>query len=119
MRKIFAMLSVIEKIILFLGLAILSTSTSAANFGWAVPKSMLQESTVLHVEFDATAVRSGLPDCASRTFIDVTTEAGKVRASLALTAFAAGKEVFFYISDGITNCQWSSSVPNNWLRVKN
>jgi len=108
-----------KKVILVIGMAIFLSNTNAASFGWAVPKSVLQESNVLHVEFDATATRSGLPGCATRTYIDLTTEAGKVRASLALTAFAAGKEVFFYISDGMASCQWSSSVPNNWLRVRN
>ncbi len=79
----------------------------------------MQESDVLHVEFDGTAARRGLPDCATRTYIDLTTDHGRVRASLALTAFAAGKEVYFSINDNISSCQWSSSVPNNWLRVKN
>lgn len=103
----------------FMALATLSTGAGAASFGWAVPISMLQEANVLHVEFAATAARSGLPSCASRTYIDLTTDAGKVRASLALTAFAAGKEVFFSMSDDIVGCQWSSSVPNNWLKVRN
>ena len=105
--------------IVFINSATFISNASAASFGYAVPISVLQESNVLHVEFDAAAPRSGLPSCASRTYIDLTTNGGKVRASLALTAFAAGKEVFFYISDGITSCQWSSSVPNNWLRVRN
>ena len=98
---------------------IISSDSGAASFGWAVPTSILQENVVLHIEFDTTATRNGLPSCATRTYIDITTEAGKVRASLALTAFAAGKEVYFYINDGITNCTWSSSVPNKWLKVRN
>lgn len=103
----------------FLGLAVFMNNVSAASFGWAIPKGVLQEANVLHVEFDTSAIRSGLPACATRTYIDITTDAGKVRASLALTAFAAGKEVYFYISDGIVNCEWSSSIPNKWLRVRN
>ena len=108
-----------NKLIIFTCLFTITSIANAASFGWAVPSSVLQESNVLHVEFAPTATRSGLPECASRTYIDLSTDVGKVRASLALTAFAAGKEMFFYISDGLTSCQWSTSVPNNWLRVRN
>ena len=107
-----------KKIILLLLLFLIWEQTNAASFGWAVPVGVLQESTVLHVHFDSNVPRSGLPECATRTYIDLTTEAGRVRASLAIAAFAAGKEVFFYIEDGLTSCGWSSSVPNRWLSVR-
>jgi len=92
---------------------------NAANIGWAIPKSVLQEGNVLHVEFEPSAPKQGLPSCATRTYFDITTEAGKVRASIALTAFASNKEVYAHIQDGLTNCGWASSVPNLWIRVRN
>ena len=95
-----------------------SDLVSAANFGWAIPKSVLQEAEVLHVEFGAAAPRTGLPDCAVRTFIDISTDAGRVRASLALTAFAAKKEVWVEVGDEVVGCRWGTSVPNKWIRAR-
>ncbi len=106
------------KLILIVAL-LFSDAAWSASIGWAVPISVLQEQDVLHVEFAPNAPKSGLPSCATRTFINVTTDAGKVRASLALAAFAAQKEVYVYLEDNITSCRWSSSVPSTWIRVKN
>ncbi|MAY39871.1 MAG: hypothetical protein CMN82_13810 [Spongiibacter sp.] len=103
---------------LFLVFGALSGLANAASFGWAVPKSVLQEAGILHVEFGTAAPRTGLPGCAVRTFIDVSTDAGRMRASLALTAFAAKKEVWVEVDDEITGCQWGTSVPNKWIRAR-
>jgi hypothetical protein len=97
---------------------LLSANTHAASFGYAIPSSLLQESNVLHVEFDSNAPRSGLPSCATRTYIDLSTDAGKVRAEMVIAAFNQGREVFAVIADGLTSCSWSSSVPNRYIRVR-
>ena len=86
--------------------------------GWAVPTSLLQEGDVLQVEFSDSAPRQGLPSCATRTFIDLTTDGGKVRASLVLAAYAAQHEVYAKINDGLTTCRFASSVENTWIRIR-
>jgi len=107
-----------KKIITGLLLYFFVVVCEAASIGYAIPTSLLQESNVLHVEFAPDAPKTGLPSCASRTYIDLSTDAGKTRAAIAIAAFNEGREVYVYIADGLTTCSWSSSVPNNWIRVR-
>lgn len=86
---------------------------NAGYIGPAVPSRLTQESNILHVHMPATAAKWGLPDCATRVYIDITTDAGKMRASMALSAFMAKKRIRLMVLDGKTSCQWSSSVKND------
>ena len=96
-------------------LILLSTSiiSQAAYIGPAVPSRLTQESNILHVHFPASAAKYGLPECATRVYIDISTDAGKMRASMALSAFMAKKKLRLMVLDGKTSCQWSSSVKND------
>ncbi|GLQ72947.1 hypothetical protein [Vibrio penaeicida] len=83
----------------------------AASMGPGVPTRLTPEGNVLHVHMDG-APKSGLPSCARRVYIDLTTEAGRAHASVAIAAFMGGKKVTFILADNIGHCNWGSSVPH-------
>ena len=93
-------------------LSILSGSVFAAQMGPLVPSQLTPEGNILHVHMDGAA-KVGLPECASRAYFDITTDAGKVKASIVLAAFMGGKKITLYMRDGIESCDWGSSVPND------
>jgi len=90
----------------------------SAQMGPLVPTQLISEGNVLHVHMDG-AYKTGLPECAYRSYIDITTDAGKVKASIVMAAFMGGKKITLYMRDGIDRCDWGSSVPNDrHLHVK-
>ena len=90
----------------------------SATMGPSIPTLLLQERNVLHVHMPSNTQKVGLPSCATRVNIDLSTEAGKMQASMALSAYMGGKKVRFDIRDGKTSCQWVSSIrSDNYMTI--
>ena len=106
------------KVFLLISLLFIARVPFAGTYGPAVPVAMLQEAGVVHVHMPSNAPRSGIPGCASRVYIDLSTDAGRFRASMAMTALVSGKTVKFVIPSTATSCQWSSSIPNSYMSIQ-
>ena len=76
------------------------------------PIRLTQEANILHVHMPSNVAKNGLPSCATRVYIDLSTEAGKMRASMALAAYMGNKKVTFIMTDK-TSCLYGSSVAND------
>jgi len=95
-------------------LLLIAPASFSATMGPSVPTLLLQEGNVLHVHMPSNTQKSGVPSCASRVYIDLSTEAGKMQASMALSAYMGGKKVKFAIRDGKASCDWGSSIRSDY-----